>query len=139
MACRCPPVGFAVNSGIDRLARVKPHRQVSGANREERRQRHGDRRDGKGKTCQSRGDQPRRPPQPILTKANSPPGPSSRPVSTATGQDKQNSLPSPISSSDLNAISRDHADKELKRLAHELAEIDVHPNGEEERCRAKVL
>ena len=41
---------------------------------------------------------------PMPTKANSPPGPSSRPVSAATGQDRRNSLPSPVSSSDFSAI-----------------------------------
>ena len=42
---------------------------------------------------------------PMPTKANSPPGPSSRPVSTDVAQDRWNSLASPISSSAFTAIS----------------------------------
>ena len=41
---------------------------------------------------------------PMPTKANSPPGPSSRPISTATGQDRRKSLARPMISSDLTAI-----------------------------------
>jgi hypothetical protein len=57
---------------------------------------------------------------PIPTKANSPPGPSSRPVSTATGQDKRNS-------------------GEPKRLAQQLAEIDVHSDREKEDAEQQTL
>ena len=42
---------------------------------------------------------------PIPTNANSPPGPSSRPVSTATGHDKRNSLPSTDQQKRLHARS----------------------------------
>ncbi len=41
---------------------------------------------------------------PMPTKANSPPGPSSNPASIATGHDRRNSRPRPISSSDFTAI-----------------------------------
>jgi hypothetical protein len=41
---------------------------------------------------------------PMPTNANSPPGPSNKPVSVATGHDRRKSLPSPISSSDFSAI-----------------------------------
>src|SRR5579883_2874839 len=40
---------------------------------------------------------------PMPTKANSPPGPSSKPISTATGQDSRNNLPRPITNSALTA------------------------------------
>ena len=42
---------------------------------------------------------------PIPTKANSPPGPSSKPVSTATGHDKRKNLPKTISSTAFRAIN----------------------------------
>ncbi len=41
---------------------------------------------------------------PMLTNANSPPGPSNRPVSVATGHESRNSLPSKINTSDFTTI-----------------------------------
>ena len=76
---------------------------------------------------------------PMLTKANSPPGPSSMPVSIATGQDSRNSRPSPHQHHALTAINADHAAGEPQRLAQQLAEIDLHADGEKENAEQQAL
>ena len=53
---------------------------------------------------------------PMPTNANSPPGPSNRPVSTATGHDRRKSLARPVSTSDFTAIKPDDAADEQQRF-----------------------
>ena len=76
---------------------------------------------------------------PMPTKANSPPGPSSKPVSTATGHDRWKILARQISSTDLMTIRLDDAAGEQQRIAQQLAHVDIHADGEEENAEQQPL
>ena len=76
---------------------------------------------------------------PIPTKANSPPGPSRRPVSIDAAQDRRNSLARPISSSALTAISPTTAASSRPAAREQFADVDVHADGEKENAEQKPL
>ena len=88
----------------------------------------------------SRGvDQAEAAAMPMPTKANSPPGPSSRPISTATGHDRRNSLAKTDDQQRLDDDQADDAAGEQQRLAQQLAHVDVHADGEEENAEQQAL
>ena len=89
------------------------------------------------------GDAPARSPSvvamPMATNANSPPGPSSRPVSIAAGRGTRNSRARPVMSTALMATRPDHRGEQPERLARQLAHIDAHADGEEEHAEQQAL
>ena len=80
------------------------------------------------------------PPCRCATKANSPPGPSSSPVSIAAGHDRRNSRARPmIRMAAFTAISPATPREQPHRIAGQLAKVDVHADGEEEQAEQQAL
>ena len=77
--------------------------------------------------------------RPRATKANSPPGPSSRPVSIAAGQGHAEQAGQADEQGGLDGDQADHRCEEPQRLARQLAHVDAHADGEEEDAEQQAL